>query len=185
MERRGVKVWNDEKWVLAFHAGNSGAFEAIIEHYQGYVFAIVLNFVNANEAPDVAQEVFIQLYRSLPRYESENLKAWIGKITVRKAIDWKRSHPPREENDIDTGSIPDNFAVMPDEFIIDQENRRKIKRLCLSLPSRYARVVNQYYYENKSYQQIAREEGITVRTVESRLYRAKNLIRQKWKEEQE
>lgn len=170
---------------MAFQAGNPDAFEAIIKQYQGYVFAIVLNFVNVDEAPDVAQEVFLQLFRSLPRYESNNLKAWIGTITARKAIDWKRSHPPREENDIDMGSLQDTFAVMPDEFIINLDNRRKIKKLCLSLPVRYARVINQYYYENKSYHQIAREEGITVRTVESRLYRARNLIRQKWKEEQE
>ena len=186
MERRGVKVWNDEQWLLSFRAGNPAAFEKIIKHYQGYVFAIILSFVNENEAPDIAQEVFLQLYRSLPRYESNNLKAWIGKITVRKAIDWKRSHPPQvqELNDIDITTIRDNISLMPDEFIINQENRQQIRSICQNLPSRYERVIIKYYYENKSYQQIAHEEGVNLRTVESRLYRAKNLIRSKWKEEQ-
>jgi len=171
---------------LSFRAGNPAAFETIIKHYQGYVFAVILNFVNENEAPDIAQEVFLQLYRFLPRYESNNLKAWIGKITVRKAIDWKRSHPRLSEelNDIDIAAIPDNLSLMPDEFIIKQENRQRIQTVCQNLPSRYGRVIIKYYYENKSYQQIAREEGVNLRTVESRLYRAKNLIRSKWKEEQ-
>jgi len=186
VERRGVKVWSDEQWILSFHAGNPAAFETIIKHYQSYVFAIILSFVNENEAPDIAQEVFLQLYRSLPRYESNNLKAWIGKITVRKAIDWKRSHPPQvqELNDIDITTIRDNISLMPDEFIINQENRQQIRSICQNLPSRYERVIIKYYYENKSYQQIAHEEGVNLRTVESRLYRAKNLIRSKWKEEQ-
>ncbi len=188
VERRGVKVWSDEQWLLSFHAGNPAAFETIIKHYQSYVFAIILNFVNENEAPDIAQEVFLQLYRSLPRYESNNLKAWIGKITVRKAIDWKRTHPQfsgeYSNSDIDITTIPDNIAFLPDEFIINQENRQRVKNICQNLPSRYGRVILKYYYENKSYQQIAREEGVNLRTVESRLYRARNLIRSKWKEEQ-
>ena len=186
LERRGVKVWNDEQWILSFHAGNPAAFEAIIKHYQGYVFAIVLNFVTENEAPDIAQEVFLQLYRSLPRFESNNLKAWIGKITVRKAIDWKRSHPRfgEEQNNIDITTIKDNITLMPDELIIKEDNRQRIQSICRNLPSRYGRVIIKYYYENKSYQQIAREEGVNLRTIESRLYRARNLIRQQWKEEQ-
>jgi RNA polymerase sigma factor (sigma-70 family) len=187
LERRRVKVWNDEQLILSFRAGNPSAFETIIKHYQGYVFAIILSFVNGNEASDIAQEVFLQLYRSLPGYKSDNLKAWIGKITVHKAIDWKRSHQTRfdmEPNNIDIMALQDNMAQAPDEFVISQENRQRIRALCHNLPSRYGRVIIKYYYENKSYQQIAREEGVNLRTVESRLYRARNLIRQKWKEEQ-
>lgn len=186
MERRGVKVWNDEQWLLSFRAGNPAAFETIIKHYQGYVFAIILNLVTENEAADIAQEVFLQLYRSLPRFESNNLKAWIGKITVRKAIDWKRSHPRfnKEINDIDITNVKDNITLMPDELIIKEDNRQRIQAICQNLPSRYGRVIIKYYYEDKSYQQIAREEGVNLRTIESRLYRARSLIRSKWKEEQ-
>jgi RNA polymerase sigma factor (sigma-70 family) len=81
-------------------------------------------------------------------------------------------------------TLKDNMTIMPDEFIINQENRQRIQALSRSLPARYGRVILKYYYEDKSYQQIAREEGVTLKTVESRLYRAKNMIRQKWKEEQ-
>lgn len=184
-ERRGVKVWNDdEKWVHAFLTGDQAAFELIIKHYQAYVFAIILNFAEENDASDIAQEVFLQLYRSLPQYKTDNLKAWISKITIRKAIDWKRRHTRYEQKRTDTNLdlVKDISVLTPDEFIINQENKRQVQSICSQLPPRYGRIITKYYYENKSYQQIAREEGINVRTVESRLYRARNLIRQRWKE---
>jgi RNA polymerase sigma factor (sigma-70 family) len=185
-ERRRVKVWNDEKLVLAFLAGDQNAFELLIKHYQAYVFAIILSFVEENDASDIAQEVFLQLYRSLPQYESDNLKAWIGKITVHKAIDWKRKHTRYEQKKIDTdlSLIKDLSVPIPDEFMINQENRRQVQLICSQLPPRYGRIITKYYYENKTYQQIAREEGVNIRTIESRLYRARNLIRQRWKEVQ-
>lgn len=132
----------------------------------------------------MAQEVFLQVYRALPQFTLHNFKAWIGKIATRKAIDWKRSHAcyDRDLYDIDLNSIKDNNFTAPDELLINEENRQEIRNISKNLAPRYARVINTYYFENKSYQQIARDEGISIKTVESRLYRARSLIRQKWKE---
>jgi hypothetical protein len=85
--------------------GDLQAFERFIEQYQAYVFAIILRFVNdPDDAQDIAQEVFLQLYRSLPQYRPENLKAWVGKIATNKAGEpgrgscwspmWKHRSPP-------------------------------------------------------------------------------------------
>lgn len=185
MREEGGKVWNDERSVQACLNGDQAAFELIIKNYQAYVFAIILNFAAENDAPDIAQEVFLQIYRSLPQYEPDNFKAWIGKIAARKAIDWKRRHSryDRELTNIDLSLVRDKSGLGPDELIIGQENRQQVQNICTSLALRYGTIITKYYYENKTYQQIAREEGISVRTVESRLYRARNLIRQKWKEE--
>jgi RNA polymerase sigma factor (sigma-70 family) len=169
-----------------FLANDPDAFEAIITHYQNYVFAIVLNFVSEDEASDLAQEIFLQLYRFLPRYKPDNLKAWIGKIAVNKAIDWKRSNSQfKQKNiEIDPTTLMDVNSPIPDEIIIKRENQHQIQTICQTLPSKYKRVIIMFYYENKSYQQIAKEEGVSLKTVESRLYRARSLIRQRWKEGQ-
>lgn len=72
--------------------GDEQAFCEIVETYKGYVFAIILNFIKDNYiAEDIAQEVFLQAYRSLPQFRNKNFKAWIGKIAVNKAIDFKRA----------------------------------------------------------------------------------------------
>jgi RNA polymerase sigma factor (sigma-70 family) len=123
----------------------------------------------------------LQIYRSLPRYRPDNLKGWIGKIAANKAIDWKRkaSHSFTAEAEIPL--IPAK-EIQPDDFLIQKENHQRIWEICQSLPQCYAQTINSYYYQNKSYQQIADAEGISIKAVESRLYRARMLIRQKWKE---
>jgi len=128
--------------------------------------------------------VFLQLYRSLPDYQLDNLKAWIGKITVNKAIDWKRRQAKFILEDPDTAleKVMDDRSIGPDQQVIKHERATKIKDLCRTLPPRYSRIVIKYHFEEKSYQQIAREEGISLKTVESRLYRARKLMRERWKE---
>jgi RNA polymerase sigma factor (sigma-70 family) len=71
--------------------GEQDAFTLLVEKYKGYVFAIILSFVRDEEtAKDIAQEVFLQVYRSLASYRQQNFKGWIGRITANKAIDYKR-----------------------------------------------------------------------------------------------
>ncbi|NLU48880.1 MAG: sigma-70 family RNA polymerase sigma factor [Syntrophomonadaceae bacterium] len=182
--KEGVKVWDDQLWLRDFVANDDTAFEALVKHYQNYVFAIILNFTGPDEAPDIAQEVFLAIYRSLPGFKPHNLKAWIGKVTVNKVIDWKRrrSRSELEHLQIDISTTPAEAGSDPEEMLLEEEKQRLLREVCQSLPPVYQRAVNKYYYEKKSYQQIAREEGVSVKTVESRLYRARVLIRQRWKE---
>ncbi len=179
-----VKVCHDE--VEGFLARDPQAFEELINQYKAYVFAIILRFINdPDDAQDIAQEVFLQLYRSLPEYQPDHLKAWIGRITTNKAIDWKRKQARQTalvDSDMERQIIPGVMDMSPEQMLLQQERESHMKDLCRSLPPRYSQVMIKYHFENKSYQQIAREEGISLKTVESRLYRARRLLRERWKE---
>lgn len=185
-----VAVWNDAAWVELYKTNEPQAFEVLIEHYKAYVFAIILRFVdNMDDAQDIAQEVFLQIYRSLPSFQPDHLKAWVGRITTNKAIDWQRKKQRRvqeyELSDIDVVKpLADSFPN-PEEDFISREREDCLRGLCSSLPDRYRTVLVKYHFQDKSYQQIAREEGISVKTVETRLYRARKLLRQLWKEGKE
>ncbi|MDD2621252.1 MAG: sigma-70 family RNA polymerase sigma factor, partial [Syntrophomonadaceae bacterium] len=180
---------HDDLWIESFLAKDPQAFEELINNYKAYVFAIILRFVsNPEDAQDIAQEVFLQLYRSLEEYQPDHLKAWIGRITANKAIDWKRKRSRQIElldSDMERQAIPGAMAMSPEQVMLKQERESQVKDLCRSLPPRYSRVMIKYHFENKSYQVIAREEGISLKTVESRLYRARKLLRERWKEGEE
>ncbi|MBZ4652882.1 MAG: polymerase, sigma-24 subunit, subfamily [Peptococcaceae bacterium] len=178
----------DEQLVQRSLAGDEDAFREIVDRYKAYVFAIILNFVNEQyEAENIAQEVFLQIYRSLPQYRFQSFKSWVGKIAANKAIDWRRSRrrEPLEELLTDFDRIlrdRGESLADPEKIWLQKEKQRRIREICAGLPEVYSRAVVKFYLEGKSYQEIASEEGTTVKTVESRLYRARHLFRERWEE---
>lgn len=172
--------------------GNDDAFAKIVDIYKGYVFAIILNFIkDHNEAENIAQEVFLQVYISLPNFKMDNLKGWIGKIAANKSIDWKRKKRSKFKEEIveNTEDVMyrekfNNYET-PEDILIEKENQAKINKLCKSMPTIYENAIIKFYFEDKSYEEIAREEGTTVKTIASRLYRGRNMLREKWRDKSE
>ena len=67
------------------------SFKILIDKYKNYVFAIILSKVSDyQEAENISQEVFIQIFLSLDSYKDDNFKAWIGRISFNKTIDYLR-----------------------------------------------------------------------------------------------
>lgn len=169
--------------------GNQDAFALLVDRYKAYVFAVILHIVSEQtEAENIAQEVFLQVYRSLSQYRSANFKGWIGKIAAAKAIDWRRAHRQRAQETL-MPEVASECAAgqsgwqLPEEVLLASENRQRVREICAKLPAVYRDVISRFYFEGKTYQQIAREDETTVKTVESRLYRARHLFRERWEEE--
>ena len=169
--------------------GDQDSFEEIVDLYKNYVFAIILNFIkDYNEVENVAQEVFLQIYISLPTYEADNFKGWISRITSNKSIDWlrKKKSKFREEVMEDSEELMDNpkfsHTETPEEIFIKKENKELISRICKSIPPIYEDVIIKFYLQGKSYEEIADEEQVSVKTIASRLYRGRNILKEKWRE---
>jgi RNA polymerase sigma factor (sigma-70 family) len=169
-------------------AGNEQAFRLLLDKYQALVFAICLNILKDKaEAENAAQETFLQLYRSLYKYEYKGFKTYISRIAINKAIDLKRKLAQSEK--IQLVSIEDIENIIPDkrqslqETIIKKEENRKLKEALNNLPEKYREAVNYYYIEELSYEDIAKKQSVSIRTVETRLYRAKKILKDMWKEE--
>lgn len=173
-------------------AGDEDSFNQIIDLYKNYVFAIILNFIkDYGEVENVAQEVFLQIYISLPNYDSDNFKGWIGKITSNKSIDWirrKKSKFKEETMEI-TEVLVDNskdfWIDTPEQALVKKEENQDLQVALGSIPDIYRQVLEQFYFKEMSYEEIAKEEDVAVKTIASRLYRGKNLLREKWREEHE
>lgn len=83
----------EQKWIEKAAAGNREAFNILVSRYKGYAMAAILPVIrDPEQAQDVLQETFLQVFRSLPRFKGGRFKAWLGRIAVNKAIDWKRKH---------------------------------------------------------------------------------------------
>lgn len=183
----------DKELIEQTLSGDHTAFEKIVDRYKGYIFAIILNFIeDPYETENIAQEVFLQIYISLPKYKFENFKGWIARIAVNKSIDWKRKKKSKfnekiventEEIAMDRGDI--SSYRTPENLLIAKERREKVHNILRNIPNIYENVIIKFYFEEKTYKEIAKEEGTTVSTIASWLYRGRNLLRRKWREEDE
>lgn len=171
--------------IKAASKGDRDAFRQIVEGYQGIVFGLCLNILkDYHEAENAAQETFLKVYSSLHTYEYKGFKTWISRIATNKAIDAKRKL--QSSNNYRIISLEDNAALqiseeklIEDEFI-KAEDEKKISTLCSKLPEIYGGIITKYYIQSKSYECIAAEEGISIKTVESRLYRARKKLKENW-----
>lgn len=127
------------------------------------------------DAEDVMQEVFLRLVKAGPDFDSEeHAKAWLLRVASNCANDlfrlpWRRREEPLDEN----LSAPER----PEEGSVTQA--------VLSLPARYRIPIHLYYYEGYSVAEIARTLGRSEGTVKSRLFRARDLLRNQLREEED
>jgi RNA polymerase sigma-70 factor (ECF subfamily) len=85
-------------------AGDTKAFRVIVEYHQGFVYAVAFRFVgNENDAEDLAQEVFVRLWKNLSSYKEEiKLTTWLYKIITNLCLDFLKSrYGKRRKNAID------------------------------------------------------------------------------------
>jgi RNA polymerase sigma factor (sigma-70 family) len=151
-------------------------FESVVREHQGMVYSIACNFFhNAAIGEEIAQDVFLQLYESLPSVETgPHCVAWLRRSTVHRCIDMLRRASFRSEIQMEAlPEIPVDVPV-PDPFL-----QERLRRLIASLPETPRAVLVLRFGEDMDADEIGRTLQMPVRTVWSHLQRATALIREK------
>lgn len=166
--------------------GNDHAFRVIVEKYRNHVFRTVFGVLrNEKDAEDAAQEVFMKVYTSLPKYESQGFKTWITRIAVNHAIDMKRKKAVRQEEATSEyeEAIHAPAGESAEDTAISTEMKRQVFRKIEELPESYKDVVKGFYIHEHTYEELADRLDLQVKTVEMRLYRARQWMKKHWKED--
>lgn len=149
---------------------------ALVKQYAPAVYRLAYARTGSRaDAEDVMQEVFLRLVKAGPDFDNEeHAKAWLLRVASNCANDlfrlpWRRREEPLDEN----LSAPER----PEEGSVTQA--------VLSLPARYRIPIHLYYYEGYSVAEIARILGRSEGTVKSRLFRARDLLRNQLREEED
>jgi RNA polymerase sigma-70 factor (ECF subfamily) len=182
-------VVRDEALALAAQKGNAEAFASLVDRHKGRVYRTLYQVVGHDQdAQDLAQEVFLRLYRSLDSFRGDAaFTTWLHRLTINIALDWLRARkrrplqvplePPPDEPDGPVRELRSD-GLTPEEEALRSERQRQIRHAIMDLSQDYREVVMLYHFQHLSYQQIADRLGVPVRTVETRLYRAKRLLKE-------
>jgi len=164
-------------------------FEAFFHCYKNMVFKLAyLTLGNAQEAEDVMQEVFINVYKAQKSFKPEkgNFNSWLRRITINKTISWRRrkSLPSTSLEALEEvgTEFPECSPMLPEELVIKQEETRRIQKAISFLDRKHIVVLALRYYENLSYSEIAEVLDIPLGTVKSRINTAIKALRQELEE---
>jgi len=170
--------------------GDAGAFASIVALHEGMVFNLAARLLgDGEEARDVAQEVFLQVYRRLGSFEGRSsLKTWIYRIVVNQCHNRRRSwhrHGRDREEMLDEGLAAPDTARSSGEFGSPYEQARRrersrtIQRALDELSFEQRSVVLLREVEGLSCEEVAAALGIAAGTVKSRLSRAREALRRR------
>ena len=160
-------------------------FAKCIKEYERLILTICLSFTkNYFDAEDLAQQTFLNAYMNYSKFDGKNIKAWLTTIAANKCRDFLKSKSRTEVSitDEDYESIQDN-AESPEDKIIKKNTEEKISSLVGRLKEPYREVAESYFIQGMKLSKLAEIKGENLKTLETRLYRAKKLLKELWKEE--
>ena len=162
--------------------GENELFEQIVIEYQHLVYTVCLNIVkNSHDAENMAQETFISAYYSLSGFRGGKFKSWLCRIAVNKSIDFKRKQSKfLFTDDLDFLESEDYDSESVDKLLESKEITERINGILPLLPEKYSAVIKAFYYDGLSVKEIAERRNLPPKTVETQLYRAKKLIKERW-----
>jgi len=178
---------DDFKLIEAFRKGDEKAFEEIVRRYQRQVANIIyLTLGNREEVDDLSQEVFVRVFRSLDRFEFDSsLYSWIYRIAVNLCIDEIRKKKIRKlipldfltEKKLESEKRSKETSTSSDELL--QKEKKEIIRGALDkLSPLHRTVILLREYQDLSYGEIAKTLRISPQAVKSRIFRAREELRE-------
>jgi RNA polymerase sigma factor (sigma-70 family) len=185
-------VLDERNLVEDLKRGDQAAFKTIVETWQNMVFNTALGIVqNADDAEDIAQEVFTQVYQSIHSFKGDSkFSTWLYRITSSKALDHLRRAKRKKRFAFVSRLFGENNEAIenPPDFhhpgivLENKENAAVLFKAIERLPDNQKVAFTLNKVEGLSYQEISEIMNTSVSSVESLLHRAKTNLR-KWLED--
>ncbi len=168
-----LKLQGDEKLIAMARGGNPGAFETIVDRYQGRLLGFCRQMLGSTEdAEDVLQEVFVNAYRAMLADEREiNLRPWLYRIARNRCLNYLRK--PKADAQESMDMVPEVEAASTAERVHNREEFRQILSDVNKLPETQRAALLLREMDALSYEEIAAAMDTTVPSVKSLLVRAR------------
>lgn len=167
--------------------GDESAFGILMDRYKKPVYHMILKMVrNVDDAEDLTIEAFAKAFKNLDRFKKDyTFSTWLFRIATNNAIDFIR------KKKLDTYSLNTSFTddsgesvtidvedrnLTPDEETMKTQKIELVRMFVTKLPAKYQRLVRLRYFDELSYDEIAKELDAPLGTIKAQLHRARELM---------
>jgi RNA polymerase sigma-70 factor (ECF subfamily) len=167
---------DEEQIIQDILRGNKEAFRLLIERYQKPVFRVICQLVSDSHiVEDIAQDVFIAAYEKLAGYDPDRseFSTWLFTIARNKSL-----NHIRKKKWISQSFEQDAAPANPSDALCDEELFTRLNQVLNHLSAGQRRAFVLAEFENLPYEKIAQIECTTLGTVKSRIFRAKEKLRE-------
>jgi RNA polymerase sigma-70 factor (ECF subfamily) len=178
---------DDSVLIARFRQGQTEAFEQLMAKYANLAGSIAYNIVgDVHVAGDITQEAFLKVFKHLPNLDDpRRFKGWLCSIVRTTCVDWlrkERLRPSSLEKISDEGIELEGevlggvFKQTPTET---EELREKVLHVVNGLPRIYQQIILLRHLRKMTYREMSDFLGLPIATIESRLYRARLMLKDK------
>lgn len=179
------KAERDAVLVERLKEGDSRALDELFRRHRDAAFGIAYRLVGSREdALDVVQESFIHVMRGIQAFRNQSsFRTWLYRIVTHAALDYRRWRSHREAESLDAETAVEPAATgpsqrTPQEEVADQDLRRAIDAALTNISEKNRAALVLYALEGMSYKEVANVLGISVGTVMSRIFNARQRLRE-------
>ncbi len=176
----------DAELMLRLREGDQASFGLLLERHRGPVIHFLYRMVqNQAVAEELAQEVFLRVYRSRATYQpTAKFTTWLFRITTHLALNWIRDGRNERQQDSLDQERPDGGTIQVadrnrtvEQELVYQVKLREVRQAIESLPTKQRAAVTMHKYEEMEYAQIANVLSCSESAVKSLLFRAYESLR--------
>ncbi len=167
---------DDSTLVKRIVAGDQVAFSEIVDKYQSPIFNAAFRIINNyDDAVDITQTVFIKAYEKLQSFKSKyKLFSWLYRIAINEALNFKNRRKQFES--IDEEHIADEDPS--NEFSDQSDINTVVQQALMKLSEDHRIVIILYHFQNLSYKEMSYVLDIPEKTVKSRLFTARKVLKE-------
>jgi RNA polymerase sigma-70 factor, ECF subfamily len=188
-----VNLDPDAALMLRVREGDRAAFESLVEKYKQPVTNIVARTIgDPTEAEDIAQHVFVQVFKSAHRYEvTAKFSTWLFTIARNLSLNEIRRRSRHRADSLDQTfadddehpmrQAPDTKSAGPTESLLHGELEEKVEEAIGDLPEKQRTALLMCRHEEFSYEEIARVVGCSLSATKSLIHRARETLKERLK----
>ena len=175
-----AKEMTDYELIRACLEIDNSYFAELVERYKNLVYSIILRMQNdREEANDLAQEVFVKIYKNLGKYYPDyKFSTWIIRITTNHVIDFNRQKKQANVSLDDVSlDMPSRGEDSPEESAIKKERSQKLAAAVNGLPDMYKVPLVLYHSQGMSYHEISAAICEPLSKVKNRIFRGRKMLK--------